>query len=181
MPGSLLRCAGYASALLATGCSLVLDFSDRVDTSNTVSVEACQASEPNDSLGAAQDLAPGSYQLAVCPVGDRDYFSIDVGSNQDLTVVIEFDHRGGAGDLDLALFNLAGNMIDESARATDEERIERTNAMGTQLAAGVYVVEIFGFEDSIQNAYSLTLSGDAPPAADAGVDAMPAVAPPSPE
>ena len=169
-----------------SGCSLVLDFGedvgggDRPDAASSIdadpsapdgagpSIDAaggdCGAFEPNDTLATAVPINPGSYaNLGICPGGDRDFYSFTVGDMNDVVVEILFANMAGSGDLELRLYSDTGAVVGSSMSFGDNERIERSAAMGGQLPAGTYTTEVFGFNDQIQNAYALTLTVTGPP------------------
>ncbi len=162
------------SALLlgtSAGCSLLLDFSEKADAGSGEDANAidagpvgdggdpCTAYEPNDALAEAIAIEPGTYEpLAICPAGDDDYFSFVVGDNQDMVVEALFSNQGGAGDLEMRLYNSSGEVVDRSETFNDNERIERSLAGSNQLLAGTYIVQMYGFNDTTENTYSLVLT-----------------------
>lgn len=166
-PTALTICA----VLLCGGCSLILDFSDEetpAEADAAVSDAAplvdggdpCANFESNDELAAAVLITPGTYEpLGICPGGDKDFFRFELLDNQDMVVEALFDNMGGAGDLEMRLYDGAtGIVVDQSMGVLDNERIERSLANGDQLLAGEYIVEIYGFNATIQNEYTLVLT-----------------------
>jgi hypothetical protein len=157
--------------LLCAGCSLVLDFGDRsdagefdaappidADPTTPDAVDLCASFEPNGDISEAAMIVPGTYQAAICPAGDRDFFRFSVPDDADVVIEVAFDNMAGAGDLDLRLYDPEGTVIDISAGFLDLERIERSAAQGNRLAAGEYTAEVYGAAQSVQNDYTLTLA-----------------------
>lgn len=160
-----------ALALTAPGCSLVLDFDFEADAgpasdggpADAFSVDdggdACAAFEPNNDLSSAMALTPNmAHPLAICPAGDTDFFSFEVTAGQDVVIEATFDNMGGAGDLEMRLYDGMGNNIAGSMGFGNSEKIERTAAMSNQLPPDTYRVEMYGFSASVQNAYTLTIT-----------------------
>ena len=169
-----LLCAGVAVA--AMGCSLILDFSDSTDAGpdtddaglfdafgNGDAPPPCDAFEPNNDISSPTVIPPGTHPaLAICPGGDRDFYRFSVEAGQDMIVEIRFDNMGGAGDLEMRLYDGAGAQEAVSMTFDDNEIIERTAAMANQLPADDYTAEIFGNQASVQNEYTLLLTVETP-------------------
>ncbi len=171
--GSRKALLGFLLAVLATGpgCSLILDFSDKADAGPETDAEVvdagpvgdggdpCAAYEPNDELAQAYPIEPGTYSpLAICPAGDDDYFSFVLDSPRDMVVDALFDNKDGAGDLEMRLYDSNGEVIDSSENFTDNEHIERSLAQSNQLVAGTYIVQVWGYNGTVQNDYELVLT-----------------------
>ncbi len=164
---------GVVVCALLGGCSLILDF----DTSNggggTDAApsdagpvgdggDPCSAYEPNNSLSTAYTIEAGTYApVGICPSGDRDFYSFTVDGAQDVVVEALFTNAAGM-DLEMRMYNDQGMVIDRSETFDSNERIERSSAMGTLLAAGTYSVEIFGFNNVDTNDYQLVLTLTSP-------------------
>jgi len=176
-----LRCGtaavlvGLASGL--AGCSLVLDFGGELTDAGVLDAPVsdagnalCVAFEPNNTQATAAVTASGTYMAAICPGGDHDFYSFPLDGAQDLVVEIRFDNRGGLGDLEMFLYSDTGAVVGSSMGFTDVERIERSVALGGQLAAGTYAAEVIGFNNQRENVYELLLvkTPDDLPATDAG-------------
>jgi len=172
-PAALALC--WLLVTMSAGCSLLLDFSEKADAgpggdADVVDAgpigdggDPCNAFEPNDTLSAAVGIEPGTYEpLAICPVGDHDYFSFEIGDNQDVVVEAFFSNEGGAGDLEMRLYNSSGEVVARSESFSDNERIERSLAASNQLLAGTYLIEMYGFHDTTENEYSLVLTVTTP-------------------
>jgi hypothetical protein len=145
------------------GCSIVLDFDplpDAAPIDAPVTEAQCMAFEPNDDTGSAVAIDPGELMAAVCASGESDYFKLTVAANQQLSVKIAFDNRGGGGDLDLRLLSGDGAVGYDDSRTTND--IEEVMCPGgsqcpiTPLPAGTYLVQVFGARPTVQAAYTLT-------------------------
>jgi subtilisin family serine protease len=90
--------------------------------------------EENDTRSAAALILPGAYHH-LQPY-DYDWYKIAVGPRQILETEIRFVH--GVGDLDLDLFNAAGQVVDRSEGSADIERVIFVNTNNT--AAYAYPV-----------------------------------------
>lgn len=162
------------------GCSLILGFdksslnNPNIDAAMIAGADAagdqiCAALEPDDSLQQPAVLLPGTYEGALCPAAtDKDYIAFDVETNQDVTVDLSFDDRGGANDIDLRLYNAAtGQIVATAATSGPSEHLARTAAGANQLPAGRYVVELFqgatATASPAELPYSITISVTAPP------------------
>jgi len=78
--------------------------------------------EPNDDCMAAVALEPGTYEsLGVCPGGDQDWYSVEVGGEKTLSVDVLFSHA--SGNLDLYLYpegNCVGYVASSTSLSSDE-------------------------------------------------------------
>lgn len=77
--------------------------------------------EPNDDGYTAWSIFDGETLPGVVCSNDRDVWALQV--EQDCLAVVELDFKNQDGDLDLAFFDPYGEFMDQSARATDGERI----------------------------------------------------------
>lgn len=84
--------------------------------------------EDNDVADAAKAIAPGTYQLSC---RDDDWFRVHVAGNARLTATIQ----GASGDLDLFVFNAAGDMAGQSNGDTSNESVELDVTAGDWLIA----------------------------------------------
>lgn len=156
--------AGIAALVSASGCSLVLDFSERSDAG--VDNPRCEASEPNDLANNAPLLAQGTNQLALCG-DDIDFFTLEVAADTDVTL-----STTAPSDINLELTLFFGaTTLQVSDAAGPDELIERTEAGNNRLEPGEYRVRVQSVPAGQEGDYDLVLdtSGDMPP--DAGVDA----------
>jgi hypothetical protein len=168
--------AAFALAILASGCSLVLDFEKPPEPGpidGPVTDELCMAFEPNDSPDQATVVTPGDVMAAIC-LGETDYFKITVDGTQSLLARITFMNRNGMGDIDLRLLNASGaTTIDESRTSADVEEVMCPGGIMCTgpLPAGDYLLQVLGFNAAVQSAYTLHIETGVP-AVDAGVDAI---------
>ncbi len=169
--GTAASLALTTAILFTSGCSLVLDFGEKSDAGPEIDAsivdagpvgdggDPCGAYEPNDSLAETFEIVPGSYSpVAICPAGDNDYFTFVLDAPRDAVIEAVFANLGGAGDLEMRLYNSSGENIDASETFTDNERIERSLAQSNQLIAGSYIVQIYGFGNTVENDYELILT-----------------------
>jgi hypothetical protein len=169
-PARLATLGALASAaLVAGGCSLILDFAPGADGgpgddagSDGGAAVHCTVGEPNDEVDAAGAL-DGSIDAANCAEGP-DYWSFEVGEGQDLEVLLTF--TAGASDLEMQLLSMAGEVLTISTGTDGDEQIDQSLALGNQLEAGTYVIAVLGRETSAMNDYHLTVETLASP--DAG-------------
>ncbi len=159
-----------ALSMLGAGCSLLLDFDNKADAgpqSDATAFDAggvegdggdgCSSFEPNNDISTAVTISDGTTApLGICPAGDRDFYKFTLTGGQDTTIIITFDNMGGSGDLEMRLYNGIGAVVESSNGFGNSETI--TRAAGTQLAAGDYIIEVFGFTNNVENAYSLELT-----------------------
>jgi len=102
----------------------------------------------------AKPISGGVYaNLAICLGGDDDWYSIQVGAWQTLTVEILFAHN--FGDLDLYLYK-QGNCVgyfDSSSTSTDNEALSHVSP-----SLSTYLIRVKGFSAQVSNSYSLKAS-----------------------
>ena len=167
----MIRAAGAAALIALGGCSLILDFDVEADggpgdagvadatPNGDAGPDPCDTGEPNDDISEAFSISAGTHSdLAICPAGDKDFYRFTLGEAQDLVIALTFDNMGGAGDLEMRLYDRLGAIVDGSMGFGNTERIERSLAMTNQLPAGDYSIEIYPFSASTQNTYSLDLA-----------------------
>lgn len=115
------------------------------------------AQEDNDSLAQASLLAPGIVtNLVVCEEADTDWYEIIVPPLEQATVTIDFDDDG-EGDLDLRLYDAAGNLVQTSSTTSDQERVDWFNNTGS--TASIFV-EVSLFADAfgtVGTPYDITI------------------------
>ena len=112
--------------------------------------------EDNDTLAEASSqplLSPGPYaDLVSCPLpnngADEDWYRIDVSS--DATVIVTLS-GGSATDLDLAIKDASGTVIDKSDSLSSDEEVEAC------LTPGIYYIHVSVW-GSDENSYSLDYS-----------------------
>lgn len=116
--------------------------------------------EDNDSAAAATDLRSiggvlTESALSIEP-GDVDWyrFTLPAGGRSGDKVSLAFVHA--QGDVDMQLYNAAGTALAVSEGSGNSEEI----ALGG-LAAGTYLLQVYGYGGVANPAYSLTLSAAA--------------------
>ncbi len=114
--------------------------------------------EPNNTSETAYDLRvieqDSSWDdLSIHEPGDEDWFTFTTlapGTATD-AVGIEFDHE--QGDLDLSLFDDAGNLLETSESIWDFEHISLEG-----LPAGTYQLQVIGFDGAVHPEYVLGIT-----------------------
>ena len=110
------------------------------------------ADEPNNSgatatmLKASSSLIPG---WEICYKGDVDQFAVNLTSGQQLSVRVVFTHS--KGDLDAALVEPGGQVVDISRSSTDHEQLS-----WTATSAGKHIFGVWGVNAT--NTYDLQLT-----------------------
>ena len=159
MKSGWIACA----ALIATtpACSLVLDWDQRIDAGPDPA--ACSFKEPNDTVDAAAPLALAETgPAAICVPGDRDFYRFTVPAElQDVRISADFV-LSMSQDLDMRLYDPANAnaVISEGLSFVTPEVIlcPGTTPTCPQLAAGDYILEVFGASPSVFNTYSLSIT-----------------------
>lgn len=123
------------------------------------------AFEPNNTLEAAATLmGAGSYADLVSCSGDDDFYAIEVGPLDELTIDVLFSDADG--DIDITLFGPQGEFVDSSAGISDNEQVSVAETL-----AGIYVLEVRMFSDDAVSNYSINVDivegPEAPPCEDA--------------
>jgi hypothetical protein len=160
---ALLALAWIAFAGAASGCQLLLDFSELADGGPSDdgappgdASPLCENDEPHDSFDMAAAVTTGALG-AVCGGGDLDFYKFTVDGNQDVTMVVNFT-AGESTDLELSLVDSAGTVLTVSTGLDGDERIEQSAALGNRLAAGDYAAEIYGRTPAVSNEYEFILT-----------------------
>ncbi|MFI5381185.1 MAG: clostripain-related cysteine peptidase [Tepidisphaerales bacterium] len=114
------------------------------------------AYEPNDTLDQASDLGTVSGaktidSLTINTPTDQDLFKFTTVSQATSADYVQINFANAQGDLDLALYDDAGNLLGKSNGTSDSETISLDG-----FAAGTYVAQIYGYNGAT-NQYSLTL------------------------
>ena len=114
---------------------------------------ACVADphEANNSCGAAKGIGPGTYDVAICPAGDEDWYTIQLSAGQTLTAQVTFTHDDG--DLDLFLYNQNDCAV-YKVKSTSSNDMETVSIS----APGTYVLRVVEFSGQQENSYSLTVN-----------------------
>lgn len=148
------------ASLALGGCSLVLDFDTPTDApppDGPVTEAQCMFGEPNDTPGQATAFEGADIDAGICGNGDHDHYRITLVDGQSIRARITFMNRGGAGDLELRLLSADGSTtLDESRTSGDTEEVLCPGGSPCPaLAAGDYLVDVFGFAESVQAPYVL--------------------------
>jgi len=161
--GALAALAWIALATGASGCQLLLDFSELPDGGASDdgappgdASALCSTDEPNDSFDMATATTTGGIG-AICGSGDLDFYKFTVDGNQDVALVVNFT-AGTDTDLELNLVDSTGAIVTLSTGLDGDERIEQSAALGNRLAAGDYAAEIFGRTSTVSNEYELIVT-----------------------
>jgi hypothetical protein len=111
------------------------------------------AHEPNDSEATAVDLGAGPVQLehlSIHAPDNEDWFAWTATSDRAVEIVVNF--RGAAGDIDLFVYNAAGQPIDSSQGVDNVETVTITLAAGEMI-----FVQVIGFDGAVNADYALTI------------------------
>jgi hypothetical protein len=107
------------------------------------------AFEPNDQRADATPLGVEPLDGFVC---DRpDVFEVHATAGADIGAEVTF--TAADGDLDVALYNSGGVLLDESSGTSGSEAVAAVD-----VPAGSYFVEVAGYEGA-QGAFGLSVSG----------------------
>lgn len=160
--------AGLAGLAFLAGCQLVLDFSSEVEApvadasvqpdaaAPDAAVSPCDAFEPNETSDAPRAIEPGTFAASICGGSDQDYFSFTVDGSQDVDILLTFE--AGSNDLELELYTEgSGVALVLSTGSDGDEQIQRALAQENRLAAGTYIIRVFGRVPGVENSYQLTL------------------------
>jgi hypothetical protein len=117
------------------------------------------ALEPNESIQAAHVVSTYTLDgLAICPVGDKDYYSINLatpGTNLEMLVLYE----AAGAELQGALLNSSGLSIATATATSGGKRTKR--AYLPNLPTGIYYAEVTASPSGTNN-YRLWLSVTGP-------------------
>jgi hypothetical protein len=117
--------------------------------------------EQNDSIGAASPLGTIGQAVTINNLVMNDgndwyqFRTSSTGGNFDY-VAIAFQHA--QGDLDMELYNAAGQLLGRSEGTTNTERLSLSGR-----SAGTYYVHVYGYAGASNPSYALTVDGPAPP------------------
>ena len=113
--------------------------------------------EDNDVRANPAAVGPGEFpDLMACP-NDADFFSVDLNTDDEVTIDLAFTHADG--NVDLRLYNPDGVAVAASASIDDGEHI-----VYTALLSGTFLIEVFYFHPSAEdgNAYTLSIAVNVP-------------------
>lgn len=107
--------------------------------------------EENDSTADASAMAEGFYtDLRHCEQ-DPDYYEVYLLAGETLDATIGFTHANG--NLDLKLWDAAGQELDASLTTTDDEHVQHTAS-----SSGSVFIHVFSLGDTTRNAYDLDIA-----------------------
>ena len=113
--------------------------------------------EPNNSQSLAKPISVGLYdELSVCDTTsspqDQDWFEISLVTGQTLAITLTFTHS--QGDLDIQVYNAAGQLVVEASSTTDNELLTYPINQPQTL-----YVRVFGVDQAVFNsAYVMEIS-----------------------
>jgi hypothetical protein len=140
-----------------------------VDASTMNACADDSALEPNDSIAQAFQTPVATTKntltfagLAICPMGDKDDYSVTITTaNQNLEVIIEYDPAIGA-ELAGSILNAGGQAIANASPVTGMTGVKR--AYTPNLPTGVYYASVFGptMGPLLTNNYKMTINVTGP-------------------
>lgn len=160
------ECLAAAIAVGASGCSLVLDFSEGAVPGDAAidaafSQAECELGEPNESAETAATITPGDTGPGAICGDDADFYKFTVpDGTAAVTIKVTFV-SSATGDLDLRLFDQTGaTQLAGSFGFGDVEQITcpGSSPMCNALPADDYVFEVFPAIAGAQNRYDLELT-----------------------
>ena len=161
MEGVRALIVGVALGTTASGCSIALDWSQRIDAGPTP--EACTFKEPNDTIDTAQTISTTEMgPAAICTPGDLDFYRFTVPADlQNVSISVSFSDTT-TNDLDINLWDPAAP-ANPIARGVSFVQPELLTCPGNapscpQLIAGDYVVEVFGANPDVTNTYNIAIT-----------------------
>jgi len=130
------------------------------------------ALESNNTLPTAKDLGTiaqnSSWRNLSITAGDVDFYKFTLASPGNASSELLIDFRQSQGDIDAELLRTDGTRIAISQSTSDQERFSLDG-----LAAGTYVVRVYGYNSVANPAYGLAINHSAigPPPDPPPVDA----------
>jgi hypothetical protein len=133
--------AALAAALIAGGCSLLLDFSVQGDA-GVDGEDLCALFEDNDIIADAIDINNAlSLEAAIC--GDEDdYYKFDILNGQDLILTMRMKDEDQVAALQIRLLDETGFELALNREEVVAKVIDFTLAQGNLLETGTYIVRI---------------------------------------
>jgi len=122
---------------------------------------AADSAEPNDTIGAAADLGAVTGEntwvdLSIHESGNDDWFVFDTSDTSGAGHFVGIDFDNALGDLDLALYDDTGTLVDYSATSQDSETVPLAGLPGA-----TYYVLVYGYDGATNPDYELTISAPA--------------------
>jgi hypothetical protein len=106
--------------------------------------------EPNEACETAFAITEGEWDGLLCPVGDEDWYSVELLEGDDITLLLDFDAE--SVDFDLEFYGPdCGQPIAVSVNPDETEMVEKLI-----FNPGLYHIRVFTPGDS-QGTYSLSL------------------------
>ena len=165
----MVREGAIALALsLASGCSLILDFSGdtRPPVDAPFTMAECMYKEPNDTRETAAELVVTDIgPAAICPrdgstgVDDHDFYKITIPTNTITSFKITYNFFA-TGDLDIQLTDAGGNVLSSSRGFDNDEVITCPGSSPPcigPLPAGDYLLEVFPAQPAMGNRYDIQI------------------------
>lgn len=156
-----IACAMLIAASSGSGCSVVLDWDQRIDAGPDPA--ACGFKEPNDTIDAAMPLAiTETGPAAICVPNDRDFYRFTVPAElQNVRISADFS-LAMSQDIDMRLYDPANAnaVLSEGLSFVTPETVLCPGNMPTcpQLVAGDYILEVFGASPTVFNTYTLAIT-----------------------
>lgn len=117
--------------------------------------ERDDAFEDNDSFAQARSLGMLSNAASIGGLkllDGEDWFSFTMAATGRTSDFVRIDFAHAAGDLDLQLYDAAGNLVDVSNGVGNGEQISLDGQ-----AAGTYFLRVFGYNGEQNKSYGLTV------------------------
>jgi Bacterial pre-peptidase C-terminal domain len=157
-----------------SGCSLILDFSDKAGVHDAPTPDAfytaaeCAFDEPDDTFQTPATVTTSDTgPAAICPVSgtpDLDFYTFAVPDGTTaVSITVTYTDHGTSGDLDLSLFDASDTELasDDSFNTTKLIACPSTTPpLCAALAAGQYTFEVSGSEPTNANDYTFALVFD---------------------
>lgn len=106
--------------------------------------------EDNDSISTATPVTAGLPIPGIACPNDQDWFGISVVAGEVISAILKFNHADG--DLDMALYDPAGILLESASSSSDNEIITHTASQ-----SGIYKLLVTGVPLA-QNRYSLVVT-----------------------
>ncbi|QNI94698.1 clostripain family protein [Synechococcus sp. A15-127] len=156
MIGNLIG-GDYLLKITGDAGSYRLTFDIECENTSTQSVLSADSYESNETINDATELRTVNSQLAIEQLtihttDDLDYFKFAIAQQGGEGHQARIDFRHELSDLDLALYNSAGDLISESTSVDDYESVSLDD-----LDEGDYYLHVYGYEGNT-GTYSLRIT-----------------------
>ena len=111
--------------------------------------------EPNETMQQATELPLGDqtlFDLTISSTTDQDWFKWTSSAKGELTVTTKFAHV--LGNVDLKVFDVAGNELGSSTSITDDEQV----VLEVDTSDMIFI-QVFGPNGQLQQGYDLVIDG----------------------